>query len=475
MGAPANPSTDIYALGATYFCLLTGRPPYVGKDIVSVQDAHLRLAVPDPRDLAESIPPACALLARRMLSKKPKDRFGSADDVAREAHRILDALDGPVRTARERRRRGPPPSIPGETPTGRASPTAEPRPLSRPPPAPESSELFGPLPAARAGEPLASAMGFFRRPFTPVETAQCPYQGEPFAALVDGLVEALDAGPGAVVAVTGAGGSGRSTLCRRAAARLCQARPVFGFDLSASADPAVLLSRLGRVAGDFAEREPTGLDAIAEARLASLARARQGPRAPAVVLNGLGASPGFEGDLARLLGGAWSKAFATALVCPPGLIQRLVKAGLSHRGVRLVELAVPALDARQVEDYVHSWIQASRPPGAPGILFSPDARLLLAHRTAGHLETVNCLAENMLVLAAAHGRRLLTSWDAWVAPADGRWWGSATPADLPSRPMHWPSREASALIDACRTAAGLPRFARAFDSQPDRPGRPFSD
>lgn len=468
MGAQATPATDVYALGATYFYLLTGRPPFTGKDIPTVQEAHLRSPVPDPRDHSKSVPPACAVLARRMLAKKPKDRFETADVISREAHRTIDVL-GVSRGPRERRRT-PPPSLPSPLdPRALLPPQLPPAPnlAARPPPMPEENELFGPLPTAPAGELLSTVLGFLRRPFTPVQAADCPYKGEPFAALLARLLGPLAAGPGATLAVAGPPGSGRSTLCRRAAAQLGRTRPVIGFDLAALADPGPLLSRLRRVASESAAAAAPALGAALESRIESLARARQGGRSPVVVLDGLGAPLVSDEEIARLVGSAmWSSAFSTVLVGPVGLVQRLAPLGPPGSEGRLSELALPPLDARQVADYVQSWISSARPPGAPAILFSPDAMLLLAHRAAGHLEAINCAAENMLLLAAAQARRLVTSWDAWAAPLDERWWGTASSADFPRRPAHWPNREVSALIDTCRVKAGLPRMARSLNNPP---------
>ena len=74
-GEAASPASDVYSLGATYFHLLTARPPFPDHDVASVEQAHLRAAIPDPRELVPSAPHV--LLPRssqRALAKSPRER-----------------------------------------------------------------------------------------------------------------------------------------------------------------------------------------------------------------------------------------------------------------------------------------------------------------------------------------------------------------------------------------------------------------
>src|SRR6266568_8213989 len=77
-GEAASAASDIYSLGATYFQLLTGRPPFPGPDVAAVEQAHLRAPVPDPRELAPGLPASCAALIQRALAKSPRERHASA-------------------------------------------------------------------------------------------------------------------------------------------------------------------------------------------------------------------------------------------------------------------------------------------------------------------------------------------------------------------------------------------------------------
>ena len=67
--------SDIYSLGATLWYMLVGRPPYEGS-MASVIHQHLGSEL--PTDVLLSFSPKLADLLRRMLAKKPGDRFQTA-------------------------------------------------------------------------------------------------------------------------------------------------------------------------------------------------------------------------------------------------------------------------------------------------------------------------------------------------------------------------------------------------------------
>jgi serine/threonine protein kinase len=82
-------AADIYALGATYFYLMTRRPPLVGNDIPSLRAAHLGGAVPDFEQLVPGAHPACGHIVRRCLAKSAPDRYPSAEMLGRDALSVL--------------------------------------------------------------------------------------------------------------------------------------------------------------------------------------------------------------------------------------------------------------------------------------------------------------------------------------------------------------------------------------------------
>ena len=68
-GAEPGPQSDIYALGATFYCLLTGKPP--------TPELGARDLLRQRRDLPEDLARICV----RMMARSPAKRFASASDV----------------------------------------------------------------------------------------------------------------------------------------------------------------------------------------------------------------------------------------------------------------------------------------------------------------------------------------------------------------------------------------------------------
>ncbi len=73
--------TDIYALGAVAYFLLTGQPPFTGKDVVELVAAHTFRKVVPPSTVRPEIPAELDAVVLRCLEKKPADRFSTAQEM----------------------------------------------------------------------------------------------------------------------------------------------------------------------------------------------------------------------------------------------------------------------------------------------------------------------------------------------------------------------------------------------------------
>ncbi len=90
---PVDHRSDIYSLGATYYCMLTGTNPYetLGS-IVQVMFAHCTAEVPDPRQTHPQLPLACSQIIARAMAKNPRDRYQSATEMLADLDTVIAAL-----------------------------------------------------------------------------------------------------------------------------------------------------------------------------------------------------------------------------------------------------------------------------------------------------------------------------------------------------------------------------------------------
>ncbi len=89
-----GPPSDVYSLGATLYCLLTGRAPFVDKVVADVLAKVQRGGFPRPRQLRPDVPAPLEAICLRAMAVRPADRYGSAAELGRDVERWLD--DAPV-------------------------------------------------------------------------------------------------------------------------------------------------------------------------------------------------------------------------------------------------------------------------------------------------------------------------------------------------------------------------------------------
>ena len=81
--------SDIYSVGATFYHLLTGRPPFQGHSITSVVAQHLQQTPLPVGERREDLPPALCEIVHRALEKDPAQRYPDARSLLRDIKLVL--------------------------------------------------------------------------------------------------------------------------------------------------------------------------------------------------------------------------------------------------------------------------------------------------------------------------------------------------------------------------------------------------
>jgi eukaryotic-like serine/threonine-protein kinase len=168
LGADVDGRADLYCLGIILYELLAGRHPFYSENSVGYAYHHARKQPPDIARFNPEVHKGLKAVCERLIKKDPRDRFPTADDVIAA---IREAMDGYVEEMSQKLK---------PAPKGKELPFE----LAK-------DQLFAPSLVGRAAETKS----------------------------LIGAAEQLLAGRGAVVAVTGKKGIGKTRLVREAAAQ----------------------------------------------------------------------------------------------------------------------------------------------------------------------------------------------------------------------------------------------------------------
>ena len=92
---------DLYSLGCTFYYLLTGRVPFPGGSVVDKLLRHQREQPPAVETLRPEVPGAVARVLRKLMAKKPAERYQTPAEVAAVLEELGNATGEPSTTLQE--------------------------------------------------------------------------------------------------------------------------------------------------------------------------------------------------------------------------------------------------------------------------------------------------------------------------------------------------------------------------------------
>ncbi|MCC6737539.1 MAG: protein kinase [Planctomycetia bacterium] len=80
--------SDIYALGVTFYYLVTGRRPFEGEGPMILMEQHMHERPRPPSAVNPDIPAGVSAVVMKMLAKRPEDRYQDADELLADLERV---------------------------------------------------------------------------------------------------------------------------------------------------------------------------------------------------------------------------------------------------------------------------------------------------------------------------------------------------------------------------------------------------
>ncbi|MEW5951246.1 MAG: serine/threonine-protein kinase [Elusimicrobiota bacterium] len=91
LAAKVDTRADLYAVGATFFYLITGRYPYDGKTSIEVISKHINEPLPNLYQIMPDIPIWTAKVIEKLMKKNPEERYQKAQEALEEIKKHKEA------------------------------------------------------------------------------------------------------------------------------------------------------------------------------------------------------------------------------------------------------------------------------------------------------------------------------------------------------------------------------------------------
>ena len=87
---PASVRSDIYALGITFFEIITHRLPFEEGELLDIAVAHVKNEFPKPSEFVNDLPKPIENIILKATAKDPLERYGSADEMLADLQNIIN-------------------------------------------------------------------------------------------------------------------------------------------------------------------------------------------------------------------------------------------------------------------------------------------------------------------------------------------------------------------------------------------------
>src|SRR5271167_4229793 len=93
MNRSVDSRSDLYALGVTFYELLTGALPFTAADPIELIHCHIAREPVPPGELASAVPAPLSMIVMKLLAKTAEERYQSATGVEADLRKCLAAWE----------------------------------------------------------------------------------------------------------------------------------------------------------------------------------------------------------------------------------------------------------------------------------------------------------------------------------------------------------------------------------------------
>jgi serine/threonine protein kinase len=418
-GSPASAASDIYAVGVTFFLLLTGKLPFNATNMEQLMQAHLTHPPNDPYKYVPNLPEGYFDIIQKCLEKRPYKRYKNVAELRDAISIMLDKISKPS-------------IIPAKIESSNE----------------DVKSLLHQMKYKTAKGLWETPLKFSVEPFCQVDPLNSPYNGEPFRNARETLKVAVS-GFKKIILVYGQHGSGKTTLLYRHALEVGSKYQLLYLSPRNTVAPFSLISQLCKMANLNRSDD----NVLAKLTTWFVYGAGQREKHVLLYLDDIIESE-IDVEETILLLRSITLIDKCTVIISSSKSEKLQKIHQMFTLEKSIMIKIPQLNCHQVTQYIQSWLQKARSPLAPFLIFTTDATLWVAHKSKGNLNKINQLARSMFTLASYNNLKIITSWEAWYCAQQLELGNDISKKQI-FPPANWPTQEVINTINEYRKYAGF--------------------